>query len=201
MRSSVLQGMARNRINGNMNIMGMTFSQCFNHPAVQSPKFQFHSHIRWLPTVLTEKTCVKRSGCCISMLAKAWPDLCCAPLEWAKTNRWVEQRKRCGSVCPEHPSSESDHLASYPLGRFQERRRKRESGANIGRVGWEEPWRSDNLMNEMWNLPVPADVRTLTPIFTHKLRSLPSRSPSVSGCILWDAASLVCIIVVPPSTA
>lgn len=159
---SVLHGTARNRINGNMNIMGMTFSQCFKHPTVQSPKFQFHSHIQLLPTVLTEKSCVKWSGCCISMFAKAWPDRCCGPEEWAKTNRWVERRKRCCSVCPEHhasrcPSSETDHLALHPLGWCQERRRKRQI---FGESDERRPQVSDKSYNLMSDLSNPPYLQT-----------------------------------------
>lgn len=114
----------------------------FKHPTVQSPNFQVHSHIELLPTVLTEKSCVKWSGCCTSVFTKAWPDMCCGPEQWAKTNSWVEQRKRCCSVCPEHHAGRVSPLREGPLGPTSPgltpgQKRKREKGANNGKLKWE----------------------------------------------------------------
>lgn len=71
------------------------------------------------------------------MFAKAWPDLRYGPEEPAKTSRWVEQRKRCCSICPEHHTERVSLLGmtTWPCVLWAGAKRDRGGGKHWGKNG------------------------------------------------------------------
>lgn len=146
-----------------------------------------------LPTVLTEKSCVKWSGCCRSVFAKARPDLRCGPGEVGPKLTDGPSRGSVAAVFVPNttrarcPSSETDHLAPTSSGRRPREKRR----ANIGR-GRRRRRRALELQMRATSLTPPTpDAR---PPARRPWRNVTDRP------LRFPAAFPVCVTLAPAAT-